>query len=137
MSAYFNNRASTERTLNTIGTLIVLPAGYNTTNGKCLCRVLYQLCRGTITASEYDVQTAPWFNDIDTMWSFAYNTWSRDQRTLAERRQDPKVLDVSWTEYIPPSGSASLVAIKSNHFVVKENRMLQNPEAGVSEIPCE
>ncbi|KAI0094071.1 hypothetical protein BDY19DRAFT_920647 [Irpex rosettiformis] len=93
-------------------------------------RVLYQLCRGTITASEYDARTPPWFGDINTMWSFAYNTWSRDQRTLVERQQDPKVLDVSWTEYIPPSGSETLMAINTNHFIVKENRMLLNPEAG-------
>ncbi|KAI0703551.1 hypothetical protein BC835DRAFT_1410581 [Cytidiella melzeri] len=90
-------------------------------------RVLYQLCRGTIDPCEYDATRVSWFNDIDTMWSFAYNTWNSDRRSLAERQQDPKILDISWTEYIPPSSSDGLIAIKTNHYALKENRVLGNP----------
>lgn len=89
------------------------------------------MCRGTIDPFEYGAERVAWFNDVDTIWSFAYNTWKMDRRTLRERQQDPKVLDVSWTEYIPPASSTELYTIKTTHFLVKENKILVNPKRGV------
>ncbi len=92
------------------------------------------MCRGTIDPFEYGAERVPWFNDIDTVWSFAYNTWGMDRRSLRERKQDPKVLDISWTEYIPPASSTELYTIKTNNFIVKESKMLANPARAVRPV---
>lgn len=95
-------------------------------------RVFYRLCRGTIDPFEYGAERVAWFNDIDTVWAFAYNTWKMDHRTLKERQQYPKVLDISWTEYVPPASSSGLYTLNTNHYIVKESKMLGNPARAVS-----
>ncbi|KAI0345265.1 hypothetical protein BDW22DRAFT_1426940 [Trametopsis cervina] len=89
-------------------------------------RILYRLWQGSIDPTDYEAARVPWFNDVDTMWSFAFNTWAADRRRLEERQNDPKILDISWTRYAPPSSSEGIYSFKTTHVLVHENRMLAN-----------
>lgn len=90
-------------------------------------RVFYRLCQSTIQRPlDYALSLAPWFRSVRIL-SFAFNTWASDTRSLTEREEDPKVLDVGWTEFDAPTDSDDLAAVSTSHYVVEEERFLNNP----------
>ncbi|KAI0636617.1 hypothetical protein C8Q77DRAFT_1093677 [Trametes polyzona] len=90
-------------------------------------RVFYRLCQNTIERPfDYALRLAPWLRSTRIV-SFAFNTWGSDTRSLVEREEDPKVLDVSWTEFNAPTDSDDLTAVSTSHYVVHEERFLANP----------
>ena len=92
-----------------------------------VCRVLYRLWQGTIgESSDYALSPAPWLGAV-RVYSFAFNTWAMDHRDLRARQADPRVLDVGWTEFDPPSDEDDLRAVSTTHLMVEEDEMLGNP----------
>ncbi|KAI0373021.1 hypothetical protein BV20DRAFT_1042346 [Pilatotrama ljubarskyi] len=90
-------------------------------------RVFYRLCQNTLERPlDYALRLAPWIRDV-RIFSFAFNTWAADTRSLDEREADPKVLDVGWTEFNAPTDSADLSALSTSHYVAEEQRFLNNP----------
>ncbi|KAI0362507.1 hypothetical protein OH77DRAFT_1388532 [Trametes cingulata] len=90
-------------------------------------RVFYRLCQCTLERPfDYALRTAPWIRDV-RIFSFAFNTWASDTRSLDEREAEPKVLDVGWTEFNAPNDSADLTAVSTSHYIVEEERYLNNP----------
>jgi len=60
-------------------------------------RLLYRILRDEIDCFKFGLPYPPWTNSIRFV-SLAFNTWAMDQRNRKERLNDPKVLDISWTE---------------------------------------
>ncbi|KAI9065390.1 hypothetical protein FKP32DRAFT_1568081 [Trametes sanguinea] len=90
-------------------------------------RVFYRLCQDAIERpSDYALRLAPWFHQV-RIFSFAFNTWASDTRSLDERQADPRVLDVGWTEFISPTDSDDLKPLSTSHYIVEEERYLGNP----------
>lgn len=61
------------------------------------------------------------------MFSLTFNTWKADVRSRTERDQDPKILDVGWTEFTLPTAFNDLAVKSSVHLVVDENSLFNNP----------
>ncbi|KAI0822751.1 hypothetical protein BC628DRAFT_1387505 [Trametes gibbosa] len=90
-------------------------------------RVFYRLCQRSIQRPlDYALSLAPWFRQI-RIFSFAFNTWGSDNRSLPEREDDPRIMDVSWTEFNTPTDSCDLSPLSTCHYVVEEERFLGNP----------
>ncbi|KAI0807781.1 hypothetical protein C8Q74DRAFT_1313473 [Fomes fomentarius] len=90
-------------------------------------RVFYRLFQGMIPDPRvYALNLAPWFNTV-RVYSFAFNLWAADMRTLEERIADPRVLDVGWTKFDAPNEYEDLKAVSSTHVFVKEDGFLNNP----------
>ncbi|TBU35618.1 hypothetical protein BD311DRAFT_772696 [Dichomitus squalens] len=90
-------------------------------------RVLYRLLQKSIAHPEhFAVSWPPWFGDVQ-VYSFAFNLWGGDKRALDVRMADPRVLDVGWTEFDPPSDDDDLKAVSTTHLTVEEERYLANP----------
>ena len=74
----------------------------------------------------YALTLAPWFDSVH-VYSFAFNLWAADARLWEERRADPRILDVGWTEFDVPTEEADLRAVSTTHLVVEEDSLLGNP----------
>ncbi|CCM04427.1 uncharacterized protein FIBRA_06606 [Fibroporia radiculosa] len=59
--------------------------------------------------------------------SVTYNTWAADDRPLTERENDPKILDLGWSEFLHPSQSREFEVSMTRHFIISENRLFNNP----------
>ena len=91
-----------------------------------LGRVFYRICQDAVSFPEdYALNKARWFNDV-CIYSFAFNLWAADTRSLEERQKDPCVLDVGWTEFDSPTDSDDLRAVSTTHLFLEENRLLMN-----------
>ncbi len=89
-------------------------------------RVFYRLCQNTIpNPRDYALDPGPWFPNV-RIYSFAFNLWSSDLRSLEDRLADPRVLDVGWTEFDAPTDSDDLRAVSTTHLALEENRILMN-----------
>ncbi|RDX56392.1 hypothetical protein OH76DRAFT_1395511 [Lentinus brumalis] len=89
-------------------------------------RVFYRLCQNTIpNPRDYALNPGPWFPNV-RIYSFAFNLWSSDLRSLEDRLADPRVLDVGWTEFDAPTDSDDLRAVSTTHLALEENRILMN-----------
>ena len=75
---------------------------------------------------DYALNLASWFNEL-RVYSFAFNLWASDTRALSDREAAPRVLDVGWTEFDPPTDGTDLKAVSTTHLTVNEERMLGNP----------
>ena len=91
-----------------------------------LGRVFYRVCQDAIPYPEdYALNKARWFSDV-CIYSFAFNLWAADTRSLEERQKNPRVLDVGWTEFDSPTDSDDLRAVSTTHLFLEENRLLMN-----------
>ncbi|KAI0647418.1 hypothetical protein C8Q79DRAFT_959325 [Trametes meyenii] len=117
---------SKANTAYTVGGDALSPAGVARSSFEHQ-RVFYMLCQNTIKRQfDYALCPAPWFHDV-RIFSFAFNTWASDTRPLDEREAQPKILDVGWTEFNTPTDSSDLVAMSTSHYVVEEEKFLNNP----------
>ena len=90
-------------------------------------RLFYSLCQKQIPYPRYyGLRVAPFFHHI-RIYSFAFNLWALDTRMIEEKRTDPRVLDVGWTEFDAPTDSEDLRAISTTHLIVEEEKMFRNP----------
>ncbi|KAH9852679.1 hypothetical protein C2E23DRAFT_868512 [Lenzites betulinus] len=90
-------------------------------------RVFYRLLQHSIERPlDYALNLAPRFRHI-YIYSFAFNTWGSDNRSLFEREDDPRIMDVGWTEFNAPTDSSDLTPVSTSHYVVEEERFLGNP----------
>ncbi|OJT02529.1 hypothetical protein TRAPUB_6946 [Trametes pubescens] len=98
-------------------------------------RVFYRLCQSTIERPiDYALNLAPWFKSV-RMFSFAFNTWTLDVRSLPEREEAPVVLDVGWTEFVAPNDSADLTALSTSHYVIEETKNMGNRQMNKLSLP--
>ena len=89
--------------------------------------MLYRLLQKSIARPEDFAITWPLsFGDV-RVYSFAFNLWGGDNRPLDQRLAEPRVLDVGWTEFDPPSDDDDLKAVSTTHLTVEEERYLGNP----------
>ncbi|KAI0723881.1 hypothetical protein C8T65DRAFT_798658 [Cerioporus squamosus] len=89
-------------------------------------RVLYRLHQNLILYPEdYALGRAPRLPNV-RIYSFAFNLWASDMRSLEERLNDPRVLDVGWTEFAAPTDSDDLRTVSTTHLALEENRILMN-----------
>ncbi|KAI0950112.1 hypothetical protein AcV7_008677 [Taiwanofungus camphoratus] len=90
-------------------------------------RVLCCVCRNEIKElSEFALRLSPALRNV-SMFSLTFNTWKADVRSRTERDQDPKILDVGWTEFTLPTAFNDLAVKSSVHLVVDENSLFNNP----------
>ncbi|KAI0780569.1 hypothetical protein BD413DRAFT_600149 [Trametes elegans] len=101
-------------------------------------RMYYLMCQEDpeepLDYVRYALRPAPWFKQT-RLFSFTFNTWAADDRALDERKASPKVLDVGWTEFNPPTHSTDLDPFSTSHYIVEESKYLRNPEQKLSTLP--
>ncbi|KAJ7900411.1 hypothetical protein B0H13DRAFT_2275356 [Mycena leptocephala] len=88
------------------------------------CRVLYRVLQNNIHRTKCDLGDTAWSSSI-RVFSFCYNTWSADNRSMANRRNHPKILDIGWCEAQTPTLGGENQMPK--HIAIKENQHLRNP----------
>jgi hypothetical protein len=99
-----------------------LPIGYLT--HQSVGRVLYRVLQNNIHRTKCDLGDTAWSSSI-RVFSFCYNTWSADNRSMANRRNHPKILDIGWCEAQTPTLEGENQMPK--HIAIKENQHLRNP----------
>ncbi|KAI0782223.1 hypothetical protein C8Q75DRAFT_811800 [Abortiporus biennis] len=122
------DRSKTNRSYTTY------PADTLTQEGKARAAFEYQrlflrLCRRELPRVErFGLKPIRWNSSDIRVVSIALNLWSADRRSLVERHKDPKILDVSWTEFtLPTSPNFDLVPNTTTYYIVSENTRLRNP----------
>ncbi|KAJ7270108.1 hypothetical protein B0H12DRAFT_1216172 [Mycena haematopus] len=90
-------------------------------------RVFYRVLRHspTLDKRKFDLVDTSWTASV-RVFSFTYNVWLSDTRSLADRRLSPKILDVAWCEASTPTLKQDDMKA-ARHLVYSNNQNLRNP----------
>ncbi|KAJ6632437.1 hypothetical protein B0H10DRAFT_1977319 [Mycena sp. CBHHK59/15] len=88
-------------------------------------RLFYRVLQNEVDGTKYGVRDIAWTSSV-RVFSFAYNLWSRDERSRLDREQRPRVLDIGWCEAQTPGLGEEMRV--SRHIVLENNQRLSNPD---------
>ncbi|KAJ7655677.1 hypothetical protein DFH06DRAFT_481640 [Mycena polygramma] len=88
-------------------------------------RVFYRVLQNKIDRHRFDLGDASGVASM-RVYSFCYNLWLLDARSLDDRRRSPRILDLGWCEAPTPTLEGEMNM--SQHAVFKNNQFLKNPE---------